>query len=164
MIERWYSYAVFRWTREQNFWALQNSESFEHGKWPPLFVDKDGLFKTDKYDKEQKRWVEVLMQVSSYVEPTIGRWQKKRQAYYEKPRIIILEIKERLETTKEAGEALIDEINTGVVDVDGLSRPARRALNYISGERRRRQTYSEWKKQKAYRQKQDEAISLGGKI
>jgi len=154
VIERWYSYVVFRFTLEQIFWALQNKISFYNGEWPPCI----GEFITDEYDKQQKEWVEVIKQASTYTEAPIGKRQIKCEAYFAKPATIIAEIDKRLETTREAGEALLDEINAGITDIDSLSRPARRALNYISGWRRRRQSYSEWKKQRTYRQKRDEAV------
>lgn len=146
VIERWYSYGVFRFTREQIIWALQHKISFDNGEWPPCI----GEFITDKYDKEQRKWVEVIKEASTYTEAPIGKRQIKCEAYFAKPAIIIAEIEERLKTTHEAGEALIDEINAGITDIDSLSRPARRALNYISGWRRRKLSYSLWKAQQKY--------------
>ena len=58
---------------------------------------------------------------------------------------IIAEVKARIDKCGEAGEALVDEA-PNVEFISQLSRPARRALNYCSGYRRRMLTYSEWKR------------------
>jgi len=69
------------------------------------------------------------------------------------------ELWKRLETTGEAGEALIDEVQGYYRDIgklvyyEFLSGPAKRALNYISGNRRRRQTFSQWKADRRYKNK-----------
>lgn len=74
------------------------------------------------------------------------------------------EITGRLRTCGDAGEALVDEIqnwhkNLPVTVGDyrieywQLSRPAQKALNYISGAKQRLMTFSEWKKQTKYREK-----------
>ncbi len=56
------------------------------------------------------------------------------------------ELEARLRLCGEAGEALQDEVLLqGVEQIERLSRPARRALYYCSGWRRRKQTYAEWK-------------------
>ena len=54
------------------------------------------------------------------------------------------EITVRLKTTGDAGEALVDEIHAGITDYESLSRPAKKAANYVSGWRRRRQSFSRW--------------------
>jgi hypothetical protein len=56
----------------------------------------------------------------------------------------IVEIDARVEACGEAGEALRWEA-PNVEVIDQLSPPARRALNYCSGWRRRRETYERWK-------------------
>ena len=75
----------------------------------------------------------------------------KHKAYFETPCQFAAEVDSRLETTGEAGEALGDEIIGGIPDYEGLSRQAKRALNYISGWRRRKSTYGMWKSQRIYR-------------
>lgn len=147
MMDYWYSYAVFRHTRQQNYWAIENRTFFDDGEWPPIFSSPKGEFITDEYDKQEKKWVEVVKQVSTYIEVPIGKRQVKHEAYFVNPALVIAEIETRLETTGEAGEALLDEIGTGI-SMDGLSGPALRALKYISdisGMRRRRQTYAQWR-------------------
>lgn len=56
------------------------------------------------------------------------------------------EIDKRLETTKEAGEALLYEAQNGYE----LSPPANKALEYISGWKRKKIPYSVWKAQRKY--------------
>jgi hypothetical protein len=63
---------------------------------------------------------------------------------------IMAEIQVRLTACGEAGEALQDEAPE-VVTIGQLSRPARRALNYCSGWKRRRQSYGDWKYQQERR-------------
>ena len=81
------------------------------------------------------------------------------------------ELTSRLKTTGDAGEALIDEIQhwhrhlpstVGDYRIEPwqLSRPAQKALNYISGHRQRSQTFSEWKADKKYLSKNDKNIVL----
>jgi hypothetical protein len=59
---------------------------------------------------------------------------------------VTAEFDKRMEALPEdAREALIDEVQGGIRDYRFLSRPAKRALAYISGRRRRRQTYAQWR-------------------
>ena len=75
---------------------------------------------------------------------------------------VIAEISARLKTTREAGEALIDELQNPNIEFDlwhydhfshYLSGPARRALNYLSGTRRRLISYSQWKYEQGKRRR-----------
>lgn len=147
MAEYWFSFSVFRHTRQQNFWAIQNRTFFNDGQWPPM----SGEFFTDEYDKQQKKWVEVVKMASTYIEAPISKRQVRCEAYFVKPALVIAEIETRLQTTGEAGEALLDEIGTGI-SLDGLSGPALRVLNYISGIRRRRRSYAQWRADLKYRE------------
>jgi len=72
--------------------------------------------------------------------------------------LFFVEITARLKTTGEAGEALVDEVQGGIEDYEGLSRPAQRALNFISGWRRRRMDYKSWVRQRRYRVNKLEAL------
>ncbi len=77
------------------------------------------------------------------------------------------EVTYRLKTTKEAGEALVDEVQGGLTEYELLSRPAKRALNYISGWRRRGQTYAEFRADVKRRDKNHQYMvknkNIGGK-
>ena len=92
--------------------------------------------------------IDPAIRVVSRITP---RWMTVAELY--------AEISGRLKTTGDAGEALIDEIqnwheNLPVTVGDyrieywQLSRPAQKAVNYISGAKRRRQTFSQWKAEK----------------
>jgi len=74
---------------------------------------------------------------------------------FEAASCVIAEIEARIEACGEAGETLVYEAPraqrkpaTALLReyYDGLSPAARRALNYCSGWRRRRQTFAEWKR------------------
>ncbi len=55
------------------------------------------------------------------------------------------ELDARLQTvSRDAKEALFDEVQAGTDTYEMLSRPAKRALNYISGWKRRRTAFSQW--------------------
>jgi len=83
-----------------------------------------------------------------------GSRTRRYAAPFEGAGCVRAELEQRLETTGEAGEALIDEVQSGIEDYELLSRPARRVLNYISsGPKRRKQTYAEWKSHRKYKHK-----------
>jgi len=149
LTEEWYSYNVYRWTREQVIWALRHREFFDDGRWPPIIGD----YVTDEYDSTHKKWIKVYHSESTYIEPLINKRQIKAEAYFVKPGIIIAEIDKRMETTRDAGEALIDEIEVGITEYKLLSRPARKALDYISGYYRREQTFAQWKAEQKRKEK-----------
>ena len=118
----WYSPREIFFCSKQMMWLLTWLELLEKGKWPP--EDKD----------------------TGYTGYTGSQGSIGHRAPFETPVGFSAEVNSRLKTTGEAGEALVDEIQGGITDYNGLSRPARRALNYISGWRQRKQTYllAEW--------------------
>jgi hypothetical protein len=121
-VEDWWSYREFNFSREQIIWAISHLEELERGDWPVEHVE------------------------SGYTELGIQKPGVRAEASYIKPEIIAAEIRVRLKTTREAGEALIDEINNGITYYELLCGPAQRALNYISsGHERRQETYAKWK-------------------
>jgi hypothetical protein len=123
--ETWYSYAEISFTREQVFWfILPHRRELGDGRWPP----RPG---------------------SDYVD-TGGPGQRE-YAPFEAAVSVIAEVKARLEGTGEAGEALLGEVDAGIEEIGLLSRPARRALDYISGWKRRRISYSLWKWRQEHR-------------
>ena len=71
------------------------------------------------------------------------------------------ELKLRLKTTGEAGETLLCEVqgyydykeSCRIIPYLVLTEPARRALNYLSRNKRRKQTYPEWRYEKDGRKK-----------
>ena len=130
----WYTYPEIRFCPYQVIWIIESWGILLKGDWPD---NPDG---------------------SSYIDPAI-KGGFSNEAYFVKAVGVIAEVNERLKTTSEAGEALVDEIKDGKVTVimedgrikfDGLSRPAYRALMYVKGERRKLKTYPEWKAAQKY--------------
>ena len=80
---------------------------------------------------------------AGYNDDRVDGTHNKTSAPFESLSCVIAEVEARLALCGDAGEALEDEAKY-IELVDYLSRPARRALNYVSGLRRRRQTYSRW--------------------
>ena len=120
----WYSPGEIRYTRGQMLWGILHLSLLEIGDWPP----------------DHK--------VTGY---TGSQGSRNTKTKFLPAALFYAEITERLKTTGEAGEALVDEVQSGITEYEGLSRPAKRALNYVSGWRRRKQTYSQWKALQKYR-------------
>ena len=150
----WYSYAQFRHTRTQTFWALQEADYFEADRWPPepqvdpVNNDK-GEYMTDVLIDDEKtgtkRWAEQVRVGLSVAAGAQGH-QAQAEGRFCKCRCIIGEINKRLALTKHDGKVLLQEIERGKVrDIDGLSDVALIALTYISGKDRRVQSYSNFK-------------------
>ena len=119
----WYSPGKIRYTREEMMWGIAWLGLLEDGIWPPEH-------KETGYDD--------------------SHGSRNTKTKFIPAALFYAEITERLKTTGEAGEALVDEIQGGV-EFEGLSRPAKRALNYISGWRRRKLKYPKWKYEKLRR-------------
>jgi len=117
----YYKPSEIYFSRDQCLWLIAN---VLQGDWPPEPIETG-------YTGSQK--------IPSFHAP------------FEAVCCVIAELKQRLKTTGEAGEALVDEIQgfdndmNRLIIYDLLSRPAKRALNYISGECRRKQTYPQWR-------------------
>ena len=136
MGKEFYTYGEIRWCPYQVIWIIDNSETLREGDWPDCpegFTRIDPSIKTGFSD----------------------------EAYFTKAAYVLGAVEGRLKTTKEAGEALVDEIKEGrvevivedgIIKIVGLSRPAKRALMYIKGRRRKRESYPEWKAGKKYRE------------
>lgn len=85
---------------------------------------------------------------SSYVDIPIGKKQPKSHAPFETPAQIFGELDVRLKRAGIAGKLLVAEV---CAEYMLLSPEAQSALNYISGFKRRRQSFINWKKQRTYR-------------
>ena len=115
-----------RFCREQMMWLIRNLESIRENVWP-------------------------ISETTPLVQSS-----RSSQADFEECSIIVAEVDKSLEALpQDPREALLDEIEEWgeKVTIDYLSRPARKALNYISGSWTRRQSYREWKMQGVYRGK-----------
>lgn len=126
MNDLWFAPSAIVYSRPQMIWGIIHLDELETGLWP----------------RDPKE--------TGYTE---GSWQKNpsKHAPFERAVDFHGEITMRLKTTGEAGEALVDEVQSGITYFEGLSRPAKRALNFISGWRRRRQTYSQFRATKKNR-------------
>ena len=120
----WYSFSDIRWCPFQVMFIIEHRGELLDGEWP------------DSPDN------------SSYTDAGI-QTSPGHEAYYVKPELVIGEVEKRLETTREAGEALIGEVDSGL-SIDGLSPPAYRALMYLKGKTRKRVSYPLWKTQGNY--------------
>lgn len=125
-MDEWYSYGQFTFKREQVLWALRNADFFREGKWPPQNI------------------------VTGYTDPGIRRKGVKREPAFVKPEIIIAEVDWRLEKTGVDGKLLMAEVDAGY---ERFSDEAWRALNYISGWKRKEDSYSAWKAKRKWRKK-----------
>lgn len=120
--KEWYTYGEIRWCPFQVIWIIENAEILHDGKWPPPLGN------------------------SSYIDSGILS-ALKGEPFKVKAFAVVDEFDIRFRTTREAGEALVGEVvNAGITIIKKLSRPARRALMYIKGERRKTQTYSQWRR------------------
>jgi len=128
----WYSPSAIFYCSNQMMWGILYLDILEEGDWPPEHKET-GYIGSESRNTGTKFLPAVLFSA---------------------------EINKRLKTTREAGEALVGEVQdreivkadgtivmyVGIRDYDGLSPPAKRVLNYISGWRRKAQTYSQWKR------------------
>jgi len=124
-VDIWYSPNEINFQREENIWLICHLETLSGGKWPPEYRET-GYIGSSRSG--------------------IGH------APFETPIQFAAEIKERLKTTKRAGETLVWEVQHGAEEYRDLSPFAKRALNYISGWRRRRIPFPEWLAQSKYRE------------
>ncbi len=116
----WFSYGEIFFCRFQMIWLISNIAELGEGNWP------------DSPDS------------SSYVDLPISK-QFRDEAYFAKPVELVAEIMTRLRKAKQDGQTLMEEIHSGLREYYLLSGVAKTALNYISGWRRRRETYRSWK-------------------
>jgi len=119
----WFHYGEIRFCPFQILWIIENSETLR-ADWPP---NPDG---------------------SSYIDPNI-RTGYKSEAYFTKPAGILGEVNARLARTGMYGKLLRAEVLAGL----DLSQEARDALMYVKGGRRKRMSFSAWKKWRKLYQK-----------
>lgn len=119
--KEWWNYRAIVFTKEQCFWVIENLAIFKEGRWPPNPLSYD----TGYTEGIQKRRI-------------------KHEGYFTKPVEIAAEISVRLKRTGIEGKLLVSEIQAGVTR-EFLQPESNRALNYIAGFKRKRQSYSQWK-------------------
>lgn len=149
-MDEWYSYATFRFERQQILWALINYDDFDVGDWPPVPPE----FITDEYDKESKKWIKVRKARSTYTDAPTGKRPVQKKAHFENAKIIIGEISRRLKLTKTDGKLLKAQVQGGVTDYEELEPESQMALNFISlFDFRKRPKYQQWRKDRIYNQR-----------
>ena len=125
-MDRWYSPREIIFSRDQVLFLLENLTLLRKGEYPPDPANS-GYTGND-------------------------RGSISTHAPFETPCQFAAEIDSRLDVTNLYGKLLLAEINAGV-PLWELSKESRLALNYCSGWRRRRMSFSDWKRTKLYRQR-----------
>ena len=119
----WFSYQDIRFCPEQIIFIISNSATLLEGNWP---LDPDGS-----------------------VDPSI-RTGYASEAYYVKAVGILAEVNGRLAKTGKDGKILKAEVKAGET-LKSMESEAYEALMFIKGFRNKKQRYSDWKKQRRYR-------------
>ena len=127
----WHPPSAIFYCSHQMMWGILHLGMLEEGDWPPEHKD------------------------TGYIG---SKGSRNTRTKFLPAALFFAEITYRFKATGEAGEALVDEVQGGVTEYKGLSRPAKRALNYISGWRRRKLSYSEWKKDQKWRAKHNRSV------
>lgn len=76
--------------------------------------------------------------------------QLRGEGYFVKPVSIIIEVDERLKRTGSQGELLVTQVEDGRT-LGTLSDGAWEVLMYVKGNKRKRKSFSAWKKERKYR-------------
>ena len=122
MTDFWISPLRFSFGRDEILWLLEVVLPLPVGEWPPE--------PSSGYEGHNK--------------------QRSYHAPYEAVCLITGEVRARLKLTKIEGKLLVAEVQGGKC-LEELQPESRRALNFVSGFRRRHQSYQSWKKQRKYR-------------
>lgn len=122
----YYSPRDITFTREQMIWLIEHLDLLELGDWPP-----EG--RETGYTGSQK--------------------SHSHKAPFETAAQIYVEVSYRLDRTGNDGETLVWEVQNGLNAYALLCPAAKKALNYISGWRRRKMKYRKWINQGRYRGK-----------
>jgi hypothetical protein len=117
----------FHYCRIQVVWMIRYADLLDFSIWPPK---QSGYI-------DQHADIQKSPSLTSPHQATIETWS---------------EVYARLQGTGRDGKILWDEVKE-IEDIKLLSQPSRDALNYVSGYRRRRMKYADWKKQRKYRMK-----------
>ena len=117
----WYTYAEIRFCPFQVIWIWKHTDELYEDKWPDNPI------------------------ISSYIDAAI-KTGYANEAYFVKPRVILAEVVKRMKTvSRDAIEAFIDAVEKDY-SVKNYSPPANRVLSYLKGVRRKRQTFSRWRR------------------
>lgn len=119
----WYHFGEIRWCPFQIIWILQNADILDAGQWPP------------QYDAE-----------AAYSK------QMKAEGRHVKPKVVIMEVKIRMETIGIKGKLLLSEIKAGET-LFTMDPEAREVVMYLKGNHRKDQDFNTWKAKRKYQQK-----------
>lgn len=115
-----------------------------------LFIIEHVLnFKGDRYVTELEAWPAESKETGYNDTPV--QHSTSNSANFERFRQVTAEVLIRLESAGIDGRLLLLEVKNNRLD---LSQEAKRALNYISGWKRKRLSYSFWKRQRSFRGKE----------
>ena len=109
----WIAPSLIRFHKEQVVWLIEHLPLLEDGKWPEL-------------------------PGGNYIDPAVGRTGVNSHAYFEIPCWYYGEIERRLAMTEDDGAKLESEVQAGI---EPLSRESLKALEYISGWARKKESY-----------------------
>ena len=123
-INEGYLYNEIRWCPQQVIWLIEHKETLIDGHWPQ-----------DPYGADNNTGSRTI----------------KTEASFVKPELVIGELETRLERCGKQAELLVTQIEDGRT-LSNLSPGAREVLMYVKGFRRKRMSFSAWKKQRKYRQ------------
>ena len=139
---------------------MYHSEEFSLGVWPvePSEYETDELvtvygaddlpvFKNGKIQTEWKR----VYKISSFIDPMI-RSSLSAEGRHVKASGIWADLQNRLKTTREAGICLLKAAEMGE-EMENLADTEKKALEYISGYKQKKQTYAQWKASKEWRRR-----------
>jgi hypothetical protein len=128
----WFSYGEITWCKYQVFWLLKWEEYLGIGIWPT----------PESTAEAPKRTI-------------------SKDAQYVNPMVVMAELRTRLEKTGLKGDLLRDQCKLRE-KVLYLSNPAKDALYYCSGWKRKDRSFSQWLKDRRYHQKSDKSIAQVG--
>lgn len=117
----WFSYGEIFYCRKQMIFLIEHLVELGEGNWP---ANPDG---------------------SSYIDPSLRSKSFRNEAYFCKPAGLVACIMGRLDKTGEDGITLMEDIHSGIREYRDLKSVAKRALNYISGYRKRKEGYRSFK-------------------
>lgn len=153
----WYSQADFAFTRKHDIWLLGYLPL--EGRWP----DEPDEYVTDMFDKETKKRIQIVKMRGSSMDMVRVQRTRRRHATFESPAQIAGELEIRLARLGLDRYLVEERYTMGILEEDlayklgmpvsNIYRHLNSALWYISGWKRKRMSYSRWKRQGSYAQK-----------
>ena len=128
----WFHYGQIRWCPYQVIWIITYSDTLRAGRWP-----KD----PDNQDDNA------------------GQRKINTEGTFVKPIIILSEVESRLARTGIQGKLLLAQVEAGRT-FEILDRDAKDALLYVKGFKRKRMSFSAWKKKRRYYWKRHQRVTM----